>query len=701
MKFLGEIMSNHQPPIRTGLLDFIQKSSGSQFVIPVYQRNYTWSANKEVKQYLDDLKSVLNGDYKNHFLGIIIYIDTPIDFSTKEFSVIDGQQRLTTTFLILYAIRYIMKENTMDDAILALDGQFLTNPFASERIKYKLKPLVADDDVYQQIINEKLDEVTRKDSTIYKNFVYIFEDIKKLNEKFDLNQILTALNQLYVVCIPLSEDDNAQKIFESINATGVKLTASDLIRNFLLMDMDSELQERYYKEYWMEIERFLGNDAKKLESFFRLFLAFINKSLPSKNNVYSEFVKWYKKQSENLDKEGIFKEIIKCARFYNEIYYKDVSSMAKDLRGPIKEYRKSLSEMPSPLMMYLYDLYEYNLINISQLSECITVINNYLIRRSLADLESNVISRLFPTLVKDIERECDGNFSNILAILKKNLVYKNINNSMYVPDNKQIYDLIINANMYKNKTALRIFLDKLEHDNNPAPVDLASLSIEHLMPQTPSQQWITALNTTEDEYQRNLNRLGNLTLAAKSDNSKMRNNPWEYKNEILKSTSHLTVNQEILKKERWTIEEIDARTKALINEINRLFPYPETNEKFIKKEEIFMKNANISAAAYLYLDTGDVEILEGSQLYRFDNPDKYPDVEEEREQLLEDGIIYDDGDKIIFTENYLVSAKSSNGTALSRSANLILHGNKNGWNHWRDIEGECLKYNKDLMDELL
>ena len=694
-------MSNHQPPIRTGLLDFIQKSSGSQFVIPVYQRNYTWTANKEVKQYLDDLKSVLNGEYKNHFLGIIIYIDTAIDFSTKEFSVIDGQQRLTTTFLILYAIRYIMKENKMDEAILALDGQFLTNPFASERIKYKLKPLVADDDVYQLIINEKLENITNKNSTVYKNFVYIYKEIKKLNKEYDLNQILKALNQLYVVCIPLSEDDNAQKIFESINATGVKLTASDLIRNYLLMDMDSELQEKFYKEYWMEIERLLGNDAKKLESFFRLFLASKNYNLPSKNNVYNEFVKWYKKESQTFNKEIIFKEIIRYASFYNEVYYKDISSIATDLRKSIEEYRKTLSEMPAPLIMDLYNKYDQKLISIKQLSECIYVINNYLIRRALADLESNVISRIFPTLIKDVERECDGSYTNITSILKKNLVYKNINNSMYVPDNKQIYDLVMNANMYKNKSALRIFLDKLEHDNNPAPVNLSSLSVEHLMPQTPTKQWIEELNITEDEYQRNLNKLGNLTLAAKSDNSKMKNNPWEYKNEILKSTSHLIINQEILEKEQWNIEEINDRTEALISEINRLFPYPETSDKFIKKEEIFIKTTKVRADAYLYLDTGDVEILQGSELYKFDNPEKYPDVEEERDQLLEDSIIYDDGDKLIFLENYVVTSKSTYGTALTRSANLILHGFKNGWDHWRDIDGNYLRENQEMIEKLL
>lgn len=692
-------MSSAQNPIRTGLYEFIQKSTGSQFVIPVYQRNYTWTAGKEVKRYLDDLESVLNGEYENHFLGIIIYIDKAIDFSTKEFSVIDGQQRITTTFLILYAIRYIMVENGMDKEIKALDGQVLTNPFSNEKIKYKLKPLVSDDDVYQYIVKGKADQVENKSSVIYKNFIYILNEIRKLNKKYPLNEIILALDKLYVVCIPLSDKDNAQKIFESINATGVKLTASDLIRNFLLMDMDSDLQEKYYKDYWMKIEEYLVNDSKKLESFFRLFLASKNKVLPSKNEVYNEFIKWYKEENKNLSKEEIFNEIIMYASYYNEIYYKDIQKIQAKLQDTVKEYRKILSEMPAPLIMELYKKYYKDEITIDQLDYCIKVINSYLMRRGLSDMESNVISRLFPTLIKDIEQDCKGDYTNITEILKKNLVYKNINNSMYVPDNTQLYDFVINANMYKNKTALRIFLDKLEHDNNPAPVSLEKLSVEHLIPQTPTREWIEKLRTTEDSYQRNLNRLGNLTLAAKSDNSKMKNNPWEYKNEILKSTSHLTINQKILEKDDWNIDEIDIRTKELIDEINRLYPYPETSEKLIRKEEIYIKTTKIKAYAYLYVDTGDVEILEGSELHRYENTEKYPDVEEERDQLLEEGIIYDDGENLIFKENYLLASKSTYGTALTKSANLILHGFKNGWNHWKDSDGNYLSDNENLKSK--
>src|SRR5690606_13386523 len=162
---------------------------------------------------------------------------------------------------------------------------YLTNPFASKKVKYKLKPLVSDDEVYQHIVANEVDKISNRDSNVYKNYVHILSYLKGLLATYSINDILMALNKLYIVCVPLSEDDNAQKIFESINATGVKLTASDLIRNFLLMDMPSERQEEYYAKYWKRLEWLLTSDAKKLEAFFRFFLAVQNKVLPNKNAV--------------------------------------------------------------------------------------------------------------------------------------------------------------------------------------------------------------------------------------------------------------------------------------------------------------------------------------------------------------------------------------------------------------------------------
>lgn len=683
--------SKFQPPVRSGLLDFLKNSNGCQFVIPVYQRNYTWTAGKEVKQYLDDLKSVLIDEYPNHFLGIIIYLDTPLDFATREFSVIDGQQRLTTTFLILYAIKALMKEQEAKDAMNNLEGQFLTNPFASnDRIKYKLKPLVSDDDVYQFIVKDKVNQIENQESKIYKNYIYILNYIRELNKSHDYNQILLALNELYVVCIPLSSDDNAQKIFESINATGVKLTASDLIRNFLFMDLDSEKQEKYYQDYWMKLEKYLSDDSRKLENFFRFYLASKNKTLPNKNAVYREFVNWYKKQEDILGREEIFKDIIKYARYYFEIYQKDANKLAEELRDSISEFRKILSDMPAPLLMGFYDLYDSDKITALQLSKLIYVVNNYLIRRALCDIDTNNITRLFAPLLKDVEEDCKGNYDNIVDILKKNLVFKNINNGMYVPDNKQLHDMVVSSNMYKIKSTLRMFFDKLEHENNPAPVNLEELNIEHIMPQTPTNEWYKYLNIDKEKYQENVNRLGNLTLAAKVDNSKMQNKIWNYKNEILSSTSHLTINQNILKKDKWDIEEIDRRTNFLIEEINRIFPYPQADEDILRVEEIFISSNGINASANFYIDNGDVEILEGSELCDFPNPENYPEIEELRQELLDEGIIFDNGQKKVFKKSFMINKKMKTGSALSSSANLILHGSRNGWEYWKNAEGKPL-----------
>ena len=156
-------------PKRAGLMDLLRTSIGCQFVIPVYQRNYTWSAEREVKQYLSDLTHILTKDYKNHFLGIMIYLEKPIDFSSREYSVIDGQQRLTTTFLIIYAIKEMFKEMDDEGAVQQLDGQFLTNPYHADKIKYKLKPLVADDDAYRCIVENRIDDIEDQDSNVIKN----------------------------------------------------------------------------------------------------------------------------------------------------------------------------------------------------------------------------------------------------------------------------------------------------------------------------------------------------------------------------------------------------------------------------------------------------------------------------------------------------------------------------------------------------
>lgn len=563
-------------PRRVGLMNLLMSSTGCQFVIPVYQRNYTWSADREVKQYLNDLSRVLKKEYKNHFMGILIYLEKSIDFSTRELSVIDGQQRLTTTFLTIYAIREMFKNSGELDRVQQLDGQYLTNPYHKDKIKYKLKPLVADDDVYRCIVEDRLSDNENEQSLIYKNYVYIRSYLEGLVANgYTANDILLALDKLYVVCVPISEEDNAQKIFESINATGVKLTAADLIRNFLLMNLDSDTQDKFYAQYWRKIEENISMDSKDLEMFFRMYLAVKTYALVPKNGVYRSFVDWVENRKVSTDL--LFKELLDYAKIYHSINSAPTASLDKTLRVAITDFRKIKSDLPISIIIEFYRLYNIGIIKADVLGQLIQAINAYLIRRNICDMDSQNISKLFPTILRRVMEKCDGDYTDIVSVLNQEMVGNNAGTSgSYMPTDAQMHDALFSANVYGRPT-LRIILDRLELSNNPAPVDLSALSIEHLMPQTPTEEWLEELDVDEENYMANLHRLGNLTLAAKPDNSAMSNQLWDYKNEILKSTAHLKMNMELLSIPKWTIKCIDDRTETLIKRICEIFPYPEVD----------------------------------------------------------------------------------------------------------------------------
>lgn len=563
-------------PKRTGLLQLLRESQGCQFVIPVYQRNYTWAAEREVKQYFDDLKKVLGGDYKNHFIGIIIYLEKAIDFSSREFSIIDGQQRLTTTFLIIYAVKQLLVNSNEIEKVQQLEGQYLTNPYHNDKIKYKLKPLVSDDDVYKCIVENRIDDITNKESNVLKNYQYINSRLNELLlEGYDANAILMALDKLYVVCVPISEEDNAQKIFESINATGVKLTSADLIRNYLLMDLQSDIQEKYYADYWKKLEDNVSSDSKTLEMFFRMYLAIKTYNLVPKNNVYREFVKWIEEQ--NVDIKALFEDLLEYAKIFNLLMNEDINKMDRNLKDAIVDFRKINSDIPMAIIMEFYRMYRQSFISADVLAKLIYAANAYMIRRSLCDMNSQNISKLFPAVLKKVVEKCNGDYTDILKHLNQEMVGNTASTSgSYMPTDKQMMEWLMNANVYK-RPALRIVLDRLELYDNPAPVDLSHLSIEHLMPQTPTEEWLEELDTDMETYLENLHRLGNLTLAAKKDNSKMGNLMWDYKNEVLKETAHLKLNMELIKIDKWDIEKIDRRTKDLIEKICKIYPYPEVS----------------------------------------------------------------------------------------------------------------------------
>lgn len=700
-------MQQENIPIKVGLLELLYGSQGTQFVIPAYQRNYTWVANREVKQLLDDIKVVLSGERNKHFIGIMIYLETSISPFQRERSVIDGQQRLTTIFLILYAIKELMLERSMNIEAERLENMYLVNPF-NDTNKFKLKPLVSDDAVYQHIVSRDFDSIEEKRANVYLNFVYIKNFLQELLGEYTINDILEAMNKLYIVCVPIGKDDYPQKIFESINATGAKLTASDLIRNFILMPIQSELQDKYYEKYWKRLEQLIDSDSKKLEAFFRFFIMAKRMSMINKSAVYRAFTEWYEDNISKYGEEGVFKEIVDYASYYNAIYKAPISTLDSALQKAVEEFRFILSDMPAPLLIELYAIHKQvddngnPRISAKQFAEIVTILNSYLMRRSLCGMDTSDITRYFPTLLKETLADCDGYYTGIVDIFKKNLVNRNKGNSQEMPDNNRLRERILKANMYTLRTWLGIFFRKLESENNPAPVDFSKLSIEHLMPQTATQDWYDALNTDKDTYDENIHRIGNLTLAARSDNSKMSNKVWEYKNKVLASTNHLKINVDILNKKRWTLMDIEKRTQQLIKDIARLYPYYEAKDSYVTKIPIGIDYQNVNAKGYYYPDNGSVEILEGSTLYMdLSSPEFYPEVESLRVELKDNGILREVNGQLVFATNHFFYPKRLNTTALSTTAAVILHGSRNGWEYWMSEDGvqigqvEGLRKNND------
>ena len=559
-------------PTRTGLLEFIKTSMGCQFVIPIYQRNYTWLANKEVKKYLNDFEDVLTGKTDRHFLGIIVYLGMIINHRHQEFSVVDGQQRLTTTFLFLYALKHLAEAyDDFDKKNFAceIDEMYLTNKFITEdSAKFKLKPLISDDNVYLKIVENEINKLTEDDkhSNVYKNYCFIKKRLEILLQEYSFDQIHTALQQLYIVNIPLIPDDNAQQIFESINSTGAPLYSSDLIRNFMLMNMESSRQEELYTKYWHNLELEL-KEPTKIEDFFRFYLALKNYSLPNKREIYRIFKEWFFSQKDDI--EVIFQDVVDYAHYFYKIYLEPISEISFD---SIKNFRKNKSMMPAPLLMEMYHLLDKQLINKDKFESIVSLVDTYLVRRGLCGRDTSSITRLFPTLLKDILDRTKDNYDSLLENTKLYLINNNKSKSMDMPTDDDLEAFLRRNNAYVLECTRNV-LDRIEQYNNPAQVDLTKLNTEHLLPQTPTEYWLT--KTPEGQYEKYVNLIGNLTLAASTDNSKMHNENWNKKKEILSQTKHLKLNEEILKLNDWNYNEILRRTDELIDKIKKLYPYTE------------------------------------------------------------------------------------------------------------------------------
>ena len=286
------------------VINFLQ-APNVQFVIPVYQRNYDWTT-VQCGELLKDILLVEAENRGTHFIGSIVFIHegTYSTNEVKELVIIDGQQRLTTISVLYVALYRFAKDNDLLQEAERLYNMFLTNQYVQKEMnKLKLKQTDQNALAFNAILSSNENQFLT-----YSNVLENFNFFKSRINEENFQTILNGLNRLIFVEISLERGkDDPQRIFESLNSTGLALSQSDLIRNYILMDLPPTEQSKVFLEVWNPIEENAKDVTKQkslVSEYIRDYLTLKNKKIPNKSKVYDEFKNLYSNEkSDNYYQE--------------------------------------------------------------------------------------------------------------------------------------------------------------------------------------------------------------------------------------------------------------------------------------------------------------------------------------------------------------------------------------------------------------
>ncbi len=262
-----------------------------QFLIPVYQRYYSWDV-EQCKRLWNDIAEMQKRGREGHFVGSIVNIaEQAMPTGVQKYMIIDGQQRMTTLSLLLIALRDYAVKNPDDTTINArrIDNMLLKNEYETGDERYKLLLTESDRDILKCLVEEKpIPDDTR--SKLLDN--YRFFASKIADKELLPAEVYESIGKLQIVNITLDRlVDDAQAIFESLNSTGKELSESDLIRNYVLMGLEPAEQTYVYEHLWRPMELLFVYEAQGLvmDKFFRDYLTMKTTRIPKQNRIYEEF----------------------------------------------------------------------------------------------------------------------------------------------------------------------------------------------------------------------------------------------------------------------------------------------------------------------------------------------------------------------------------------------------------------------------
>ncbi len=540
----------------TNFLKFLQGTK--QFIIPIYQRTYSWTI-EQCQNFWDDIVRTADQKIKGHFMGSIVYIERGLyQISTvPQLLVIDGQQRMTTLTLFLLALgKVIEKRGKSFITRKKIMNYYLLNSEEESQLYNKLVLTKRDKDTLFRLISDTPLPADYSQK-IYENYLFFFREIEE--SELDLQQLYEGISKLIIVDISLDRDnDNPQLIFESLNSTGLDLSQSDLVRNFVLMQLTQREQETLYNDYWYPME------GEFFDRFIRDYLTVKLKRIPNMQQVYTSFKEYVHHNELSIQ------EIIADMYDYSNRFMKLVEKTEEDrqLKQVLVDIDSLKVDVSYPFLLEVYADYEKEMISKSDFLIILKWVESYIFRRSVCGLPANSLNKVFATLHKEMDK------THYMEGMREMFLMKRLQTRF--PTDSEFVKSFKEKDMYHSKHRHYV-LRKLENFNRKELVSIKEYTIEHIMPQNKelSAEWKEDLGEDWKEvHYAYLHTIGNLTLTGY--NSKLSDRPFKEKRDIEGgfADSPLRLNEGLGRLERWNEEEITKRADMLAEKALLVWNYP-------------------------------------------------------------------------------------------------------------------------------
>jgi uncharacterized protein with ParB-like and HNH nuclease domain/predicted transport protein len=550
-------------------LQLTQLLEGSkQFIIPIFQRTYSWERSHCEQLWQDILRVGTNPELKSHFIGSAVYIpEQDTSAAISRWLVIDGQQRITTITLLLLSLMRRLKSEGIDDPVSAaqIEDSYLRNRYGKGDLSYKMLLTKTDKDTLIALLDGKLppEPVSSK---IADNFAFFSEQMATA----DVKTVYQGIQKLMIVDVRLQQGlDNPQMIFESMNSTGKALTQADLIRNFVLMGLPHELQTRLYSDYWRPMEIVFGAESynNQFDEFMRFFLVIQTGSHRiRRGDVYNEF-KVYSRKHEVETLLGSLKD-------YAGYYCAIALGKEKDalLAGAFHDIRELRADVCYPLLMELYSDYTLQRLGKTDFIEVARMVESYVFRRAVCDIPTNSLRQIFATFNRKLKK--DRYIESVQAAFLGLPSYRRF------PGDAEFQRQIKLRNLYHfNRRSY--WLRRFENHDRKERVMVHDYTIEHIMPQNENlnAEWQADLGEDWKRIQAQyLHTLGNLTLTGY--NSEYSDRSFKEKRDMDGGfhQSPLRLNEGLGTCELWNEKAIQNRANLLAEKAAKIWTAPSLAE---------------------------------------------------------------------------------------------------------------------------